>query len=263
MYEDCPACWNRDLVMNGAQPEDKTEPSRLLRANSSSSVDLSDDSRVARDARRLKWNWNQAELDAPYHTNHVFWHLVRTYIGLSRIRIEAADLTKTELDQVEAVRNDDRRKEAAAWIAHNKAYHREKKGFVKYPPAPYPPQGSVQAARAKAAEARLAALRAAERVAQSASTAQVRLTAIHFADESGRSKGLAIVSALMILVAAFAGLLYFAGTESGEFSEARAPVLRQTAQRVQQQEDDDEEDLVTDAARKEEQTPPDEDPAAE
>lgn len=264
MYDDCPACWNRELVMNGAQPEAKTEPSRLLRANSSRSVDLSDDSGVGRDARRLKWNWHQAELDAPFHTDHVFWHIVRTYIGLARIRLEPADLTKAELDQVEAVRDDDRRNEMAAWIVNNKAQHGEQKGFVKSPPAPYTPQGSVHAARVKAAEARLAALRAAEGVAQSTTSAQARLTAYNGAGgESGSGKGIGI-AAVLILVGAIIGLVYFADTESGEFISARAPVLRQTSQIVQQQDDDQEdEDLVTDAARKLEDSSPGEDPAAE
>jgi len=80
MYEDCPACWRHELVMQGSF-----------------------------DSRRLRWNWNREELDAPFHADHVFWHLVRTFVGLTRVQLEVEDLSEAEQEQVEAVRRRPRR----------------------------------------------------------------------------------------------------------------------------------------------------------
>jgi len=207
MYEDCPACWRRDLVMEGSFSH-----------------------------RRLRWNWNREELDAPYHTDHVFWHLVRTFVGLTRVQLEVEDLSEAERQQVEAVREDDRRVEAHA-AKRRKPEHRD---FVKHPPAPYIPQGSVHAARAQmAAEA---------------------------AAESRRAGALGAFAALLLLFGAFGAFVVLRGAgdgpSGGGWRAGRTPVLRQPP--AQTPDEDEDEDLVADSNRtKGDEEPHDMDPAAE
>mmetsp|Transcript_42359 Transcript_42359/g.85369 ORF Transcript_42359/g.85369 Transcript_42359/m.85369 type:complete len:199 (-) Transcript_42359:53-649(-) len=76
MYEDCPTCWRKELVMGS--PDQYT--------------------------RRLQDHTLSAdELDAPFHTDRVFWHMVRTYIGVQRVAFELSDLSKDEQEEVQAV----------------------------------------------------------------------------------------------------------------------------------------------------------------
>jgi len=74
MYEDCPTCWRKTLVMGGMQS-----------------------------GRRLAQPLTTQLLDSPYHTDRIFWHMVRTYIGVQRVAFELSDLTRDEQEEVEAV----------------------------------------------------------------------------------------------------------------------------------------------------------------
>lgn len=71
MYEDCPTCWRKELVLGG---------------------------------RRLAFGGLSTEaLDSPFHTDHVFWHMVRTYVGIQRVAFELSDLSHEEQAEVKAV----------------------------------------------------------------------------------------------------------------------------------------------------------------
>merc|ERR1740121_1038584 len=53
-------------------------------------------------------------LDSPFHVNHVFWQVVRTYVGLSHFSIKIEDLPEKEREQIDAVIERDREAEVLA-----------------------------------------------------------------------------------------------------------------------------------------------------
>merc|ERR1719159_85908 len=42
------------------------------------------------------------ELDAPFHTEHVFWHLMRTYVGLGNMVLKVQELEGRDKEAAEA-----------------------------------------------------------------------------------------------------------------------------------------------------------------
>jgi len=71
MYEDCPRCWRQSLTMGG---------------HWSQAPWMQDDS------------MSMDELDAPFHVDLVFWHIIRTYLGLDRMpELRPSELTRDEL----------------------------------------------------------------------------------------------------------------------------------------------------------------------
>lgn len=295
MYEDCPSCWRRDLVLHG-----KRSFAAAAQASGGAST-----------ARRLRDAFSQEELDAPFHLDHVFWHLTRTYLGLSRIQLTETDLTSDELSHVEAVQEEDRRREEFAFARQNGA-----KGFGRTPPplpsgtkpdatpAPVPPQFLQPAPAAPSPlpavsppppplpEPRPAqpvapawfppaplprttlpftpAAQDAELARQQAAEAAKLGQDLEARGTSAVSKAAAaFVLVLLILVCWMFGLAYLEGHEDGEGffdGSARAPVLRQLGGGLSTaQEDDDDDDFVPDADRKAETHAADDigDPAAE
>eukprot|EP00931_Biecheleriopsis_adriatica_P047527 TRINITY_DN27405_c0_g1_i1.p1 TRINITY_DN27405_c0_g1~~TRINITY_DN27405_c0_g1_i1.p1 ORF type:complete len:741 (+),score=144.00 TRINITY_DN27405_c0_g1_i1:89-2311(+) len=81
-YEDCPACWNSDLVMRGSV--------RALQGS-------------VGDGSLSESSWSKDELDAPFHTKVVFWHLVRTFVGVRRIVFALDDFKGEEREEVNRV----------------------------------------------------------------------------------------------------------------------------------------------------------------
>lgn len=224
MYEDCPACWQTDLVEDGVRiPADHrrkllVSPAKQVGQNESSPP------------RRLGQLWTRADLDAPFHVDQVFWQIIRTYVGLPRIRLETEDLTPQEFTQVDAVLEKDRRREA---LAH-KRWKKVHKGFVNYPPAPYIQHGSVMQ----------------------------RANALH--DEERMVGSVAVGTAIVILLVSLICLIYFSFPKADgvgtTLRPTRTPVLREPQVFAQEEEDfvrkpradgSDEEDAV------------DHDPAAE
>jgi len=111
MYEDCPMCWKTDVVLG---KDDK------------------DDHDADFDRRLREQPWERTDLDHVFHVRHVFWHIIRTYIGLSRLRLGKEDLTPEEQLQIERAMPGDRKREEVA-AAARPAHHA---GFVESPPPP-------------------------------------------------------------------------------------------------------------------------------
>lgn len=84
MYEDCPSCWSQDLVMG-------TSSARLLQSYSYSQVARSESS------------WSSQELDQAFHLKNVFWHLVRTFVGIKKIVFSLDDFHGRERREIQAV----------------------------------------------------------------------------------------------------------------------------------------------------------------
>jgi len=79
MYEDCPRCWQQHVVMGMGSD------------------------RAERAIHRRKWNMQTLrsdKLDAVFNLDHVFWHMVRVYIGLDRAPVLLSKLTKTERSEM-------------------------------------------------------------------------------------------------------------------------------------------------------------------
>lgn len=74
MYEDCPTCWRESLVMGGQQ----------TMGPGPATITMED-------------------LDAPFHKDRVFWHMVRTYIGVQRVSFDLSDLSLEEQEEVQEV----------------------------------------------------------------------------------------------------------------------------------------------------------------
>merc|ERR1719204_1408357 len=61
-----------------------------------------------------RWKWNMqrlssVELDAVFNLDHVFWHMVRVFIGLERVPpLEASELTKKEMTEMSATTQEKR-----------------------------------------------------------------------------------------------------------------------------------------------------------
>jgi len=85
MYEDCPSCWKRDLVMG-------TSSGRLLQSYKSHAQRAQSES-----------SWSSQELDQPFHLKNVFWHLVRTYIGIQKIVFSLDEFHGQEKNEIRAV----------------------------------------------------------------------------------------------------------------------------------------------------------------
>jgi hypothetical protein len=78
MYEDCPACWKEDLVLDG--------------------------SRILQTERRLtESRYSSEELDSPFDTKKVFWHLVRSYVGIHQLVFALGDFQGSERQEIEQV----------------------------------------------------------------------------------------------------------------------------------------------------------------
>jgi len=118
MYEDCPTCWREAVVVGGSMPE-----------------------------RRLSARWSSAELDAPFHTARVFWHMVRTYIGVQRVAFELSDLSREEQDEVRAVLDRERAIASGRPLPHHRG------GGSDSPPSG-PPSGPHEVASGTASEPR-------------------------------------------------------------------------------------------------------------
>jgi len=107
MYEDCPRCWQQHIVMGMESDREKRAIHR--------------------------WKWRQrlssSELDAVFNLDHVFWHMVRWYIGLERVPpLEAAKLTKKEMTEMSATTQQERyEEERKEWRKdqHNEAGRKE------------------------------------------------------------------------------------------------------------------------------------------
>ncbi|CAK9108514.1 unnamed protein product [Durusdinium trenchii] len=82
MYQDCPSCWREDLVMG------------TPRALSVSPVD------VYKEEHRSESRWSTEELDMPFDTKAVFWHLISTFLGVRRIVFDVADFSGEEKEEV-------------------------------------------------------------------------------------------------------------------------------------------------------------------
>jgi len=81
MYEDCPRCWQQSVVMGMESDRDK------------------------RTIHHWKWNMKRLrwhEVDAVFNLNHVFWHMMRVYIGLERVPIKLSQLTNKEKSEMSA-----------------------------------------------------------------------------------------------------------------------------------------------------------------
>jgi len=99
MYEDCPRCWKQHVVMGMESKPEK------------------------RAIHRWKWNMQRLssfELDAVFNLDHVFWHMVRAFLGLERVPpLEASELTKKEMTDMSAATQDER------YEAERKEYRKE------------------------------------------------------------------------------------------------------------------------------------------
>lgn len=88
MYEDCPRCWQQHVVMGMESDREK------------------------RAIHRWKWNMQRltsVELDAVFNLDHVYWHMVRVFIGLDRVPpLEASELTKKEMTEMSATTQEKR-----------------------------------------------------------------------------------------------------------------------------------------------------------
>jgi len=74
MYEDCPRCWRQSLTMGG---------------HWSQASELGQDS------------MSMDELDAPFHIDLVFWHIIRTYLGLKRMpKLQQSEHASNELNDM-------------------------------------------------------------------------------------------------------------------------------------------------------------------
>eukprot|EP00419_Tripos_fusus_P028944 CAMPEP_0172727542 /NCGR_PEP_ID=MMETSP1074-20121228/91737_1 /TAXON_ID=2916 /ORGANISM="Ceratium fusus, Strain PA161109" /LENGTH=486 /DNA_ID=CAMNT_0013554705 /DNA_START=20 /DNA_END=1480 /DNA_ORIENTATION=+ len=74
MYADCPTCWRESLVL-GEETISHVVPAV----------------------------YTTEDVEAPFHKNRVFWHMVRTYIGVQRVSFDLSDLSPEEQSEVKAV----------------------------------------------------------------------------------------------------------------------------------------------------------------
>jgi len=106
MYLDCPKCWKDELVLSG-------DPERRLRSPTASlAMSLASSGNASRPSRRLDdyrpgegddFQFSAEDLDAPFETSRVFWHMVRTYISIQRVAFELNDLSAEEQEEVDRV----------------------------------------------------------------------------------------------------------------------------------------------------------------
>lgn len=106
MYLDCPKCWKDELVLSG-------DPARRLRSSTASlAMSLASPGNASRPSRRLDdyrpgagddFQFSAEDLDAPFETSRVFWHMVRTYISIQRVAFELNDLSDEEQEEVDRV----------------------------------------------------------------------------------------------------------------------------------------------------------------
>lgn len=86
MYQDCPSCWRQSLVMNGTPRVLSNDPLKVYHAQAQSES-----------------RWSTEELDMPFDTKAVFWHLVSTFLGVRRIVFDLSDFSGEEQQEVKHI----------------------------------------------------------------------------------------------------------------------------------------------------------------
>mmetsp|Transcript_30324 Transcript_30324/g.65404 ORF Transcript_30324/g.65404 Transcript_30324/m.65404 type:complete len:707 (-) Transcript_30324:33-2153(-) len=87
MYQDCPSCWRSSLVMKGV-PRVLSEASDLAAYHAQA---------------RSESRWSTEELDLPFDTKAVFWHLVSTFLGVRRMVFDLSDFSGAEREEVSKI----------------------------------------------------------------------------------------------------------------------------------------------------------------
>lgn len=96
MYPDCPKCWKDELVLEGAR--------RLRSSTISVATPVAFVHNKTRLSRRLSdTQFSVEDLDAPFDTSRVFWHMVRSYISIQRVAFELNDLSPEEQEIIDRV----------------------------------------------------------------------------------------------------------------------------------------------------------------
>ncbi|CAE8713131.1 unnamed protein product, partial [Polarella glacialis] len=132
MYEDCPACWSGALMMDGLRVlgplalelTDPVSPTqgRGLRGDYSFEKGHAGSYSASR-GEISSGGFTSDELDSPFNTRPIFWHLVRTFIGIRRVVFELDDFTGDERQEVEAVIYEESSKSGEGDRFHDRGHH--------------------------------------------------------------------------------------------------------------------------------------------
>lgn len=97
MYQDCPACWRRTIAVGG-----RSLRQDVSGAGSAQTPAFSARQDVSGAGSAQTPAFSAFDLDMVFHTNHVFWYLIRTYVGIDRITFRIEDLPPEERHDLEA-----------------------------------------------------------------------------------------------------------------------------------------------------------------